>query len=467
MAATELIDRLAEHRTLGSAPRKELEWLVEHGTVRQMDTGDMLSVKGVPVSALYIILSGRLGLFIDRGAGQSRVVESHAGGVTGLLPFSRLTVAPGNSCALEPSEILALPRECLQEMTRTCYEVTAILVHTMLDRTRMFTSQDLLNEKMISLGKLSAGLAHELNNPASAIERCADLLEHCIGEGEDAAYSLAAMELSAAQIAAVDTVRAHCFTNRCQVERTPLQQSDREEEIVDWLASRGLPTATAGRLAETEITFEALDQLAGIMDGLALNAALQWAAAGSAVRKLTVVIQESAMRISSLVTAVKGFTHMDQANVAEAVDLEPHLKNTIAVLRSKASAKSAAVSLQMDRGLPKVRGFAAELNQVWGNLLENALDAIAEEGRVDVIVVRDNERVLVRFVDDGPGVPAEIRDRIFDPFFTTKPQGQGTGLGLDIVRRLVRHNDGAVELESRPGETEFWVSLPVAEDHSA
>lgn len=173
------------------------------------------------------------------------------------------------------------------------------------------------------------------------------------------------------------------------------------------------------------------------------------------------------MRISSLVTAVKGFTHMDQANIAEPVDLGRSLNNTVAVLNSKARAKSVAVTVEQVGELPKVRGFAAELSQVWGNLIDNALDAVANGGKVDVRAIREGQSVEVWIVDDGPGVPKEHRDRIFDPFFTTKPLGQGTGLGLDIVRRLVKHNDGAIEFDSEPGRTEFRVRLPIAEIHSA
>jgi signal transduction histidine kinase len=215
-------------------------------------------------------------------------------------------------------------------------------------------------------------------------------------------------------------------------------------------------------LADTEVTFEALNLLAAAIEQPTLNAAVRWAAAGCAVRNLTSNIHDSAMRISSLVTAVKGFTHMDQANVAEPVDLGPSLENTVAVLKAKAREKSVAVTLELEAELPKVRGFAGELNQVWGNLIDNALDAVANEGRVEVLAIRDNQNVVVRIRDDGPGIPAEVRDRIFDPFFTTKPLGQGTGLGLDIARRLVRHNDGAIDFESTPGQTEFRVRLPIA-----
>ena len=463
MNERDLIERLAEHKTLCGAPRSELEWLVAHGQIRTLNTGEVLSVKGAPVDGLYIVLSGRLALFVDRGAGLDKVIEWREGDVSGLLPYSRLTTPPGNASALEPLEILAIPRAHLRAMTQECFEVTSILVHTMIDRARLFTSNDLLNEKMISLGKLSAGLAHELNNPASAIERCGAILRDRIDDAEEATRGLAAARLSDAQIAAVEAVRAACLAKQAAGVRSPLEQADREDAIVEWLAKHGLDTANAGMLADTEVTFESLESVVAIVERPALNAVVQWAAAGCAVRNLTSKIQDAAARISSLVKAVKGFTHMDHANVAEPVDLGPGLDDTVAILHAKARDKSVAVTLQLEARLPKVRGFAGELNQVWANLIDNALDAVAHGGRVDVLAVRDDQRVVVRILDNGPGISDQVRHLIFDPFFTTKPQGQGTGLGLDIVRRLVKHNDGAIEFESRPGRTEFRVRLPIAE----
>jgi signal transduction histidine kinase len=348
-------------------------------------------------------------------------------------------------------------------MTRECFEVTKILVHTMLDRARLFTSSDLQNEKMISLGKLSAGLAHELNNPASAIERSATLLEDRLEEAEAATHALGVARLSDEQLAAVDAIRSACLADAVQIVRSPVQQADREEAIADWLADHGLDIASAEALADTQVTFEALGQLADAVHGPALEAVLHWAAAGCAVRGLAAEIQDAAMRISGLVSAIKGFTHMDQAMVAEPVELGPSLGNTVVVLKAKAGQKSAAVEVELEAGLPRVRGFAGELNQIWGNLIDNALDAIPEGGRVEVQAKRERERVVVRIVDNGPGIPAHIRERIFEPFFTTKAMGQGTGLGLDIVRRLVRHNDGTIEVESLPGRTEFRVTLQIDE----
>ena len=463
MTETAIVDRLLNHRTLGAVPREELEWLAAHGTVRRLEVGDAYAVKGGPVEGLAVVLSGRIAVFFERGGGTYRIAEWRGGDVTGLLPYSRLVTSPGMSIAQEPTEIFFVPREHFRELTRECPEVTSILVHRMLDRARDFTSSELHDEKMISLGRLSAGLAHELNNPASAIERSAALLGNRLGDLEQATRALGSTSLTDAQFDAIDGVRYACAVAPEQGVRSPIEHAEREDEITDWLADRGLDTAAAEPLAETAVTIEALDRLAGAVDGPALNAALRWAAAGCSVRRLASEIQDAATRIAGLVLAVKGFTHMDQATVAEPVDLAKSLANTVAVLKSKARGKSVAVTVKMDPGLPRVRGFAGELNQIWGNLLDNALDAVPESGRVEVVAGQEPRGVVVRIADNGPGIPAEIRDRIFDPFFTTKPAGQGTGLGLDIVRRLVRHNDGDIAVESRPGRTEFQVTLPVAE----
>jgi signal transduction histidine kinase len=374
-----------------------------------------------------------------------------------------LVTPPGDTVAEEPATILAIHRDHFGDMIRECQEIITILIHTMVDRARVFTSSALHDEKMVSLGKLSAGLAHELNNPASAIERSASLLEDRLEDAERAMRALGACQLTDAQLAAVDAVRASCLATRTAGVRSPIEQAEREDAIADWLAAHGIDTDSAEVLAETAVTFEALDLIAAAVERQALNAALQSAAAGCSVRGLASEIQDAAMRISGLVMAIKGFTHMDRASVAEPVDLIQGLDNTVAVLRSKARGKSAAVVVEADPNLPRVRGFVGELNQIWANLIDNALDAIPDSGRVDVMANREAQRVVVRIVDNGPGIPEQVRERIFDPFFTTKPLGQGTGLGLDIVRRLVRHNDGEISVESRPGRTEFRVALPTVE----
>jgi signal transduction histidine kinase len=316
---------------------------------------------------------------------------------------------------------------------------------------------------MVSLGKLSAGLAHELNNPVSAIERSAALLEDRLNDAEEASLALGCSSLTPTQLAAIDAIRPHCLVAQAHGVRSPIQQAEREEEIADWLADHGVDEALSTTLADTAVTLEALDQIAAAVTGPALGAVLRREAAGFAVRAITSEIQEAAMRISGLVLAVKGFTHMDQATVAAPIDLASSLSNTAMVLKAKARMKSIAVTITTELGLPRVLGFAGELNQIWANLIDNALDAAPTSGCVEIFAKREKQRVVVSVVDNGAGIPDEARAHLFDPFYTTKPVGKGTGLGLDIVRRLAVHNGADVDVHSVPGRTEFRVSLPLAD----
>ena len=467
MTAADLLDRLASHKTLGSAPREELAWLAARGILRHFDAGDVVTTKGVPVTGLFVMLSGHTAIFVDRGAGRQKAMEWRAGDVGGILPYSRLISGPGDSFALEPSEILVVPRDEFAAMIRECPEVTMILVHKMLDRARVFTSNELRDEKMASLGRLSAGLAHEMNNPVAAIERSASLLDDRLDVADRATRTLGAARLTDDQLAVIDAVRSSCLDIRLRGVLSPIKRAEREDAIADWLSARGVDESVAGPLADTAVTIDALDRMAEAVSGPPLVAALQSIAAVCSVREMASEIQEAATRISGLVAAVKGFTHMDQATVAEPVDLALGLRNTVAVLNAKARSKSIGVSITVEPDLPRVRGFAGELNQIWSNLIDNALDAVAHQGQIDVTANVEHERVIVRIIDNGPGIPADVRDRMFEPFFTTKPVGQGTGLGLDIVRRLIVHNEAEIEVESAPGRTEFRVGLPIADAASA
>ena len=456
-----LIDRLAAHRTLTGVPRAQLAWLAAHGSLARFERGAVVTPSTTPVRALYIVLSGRLSIHVNRGAGPRKIMEWREGDVTGLLPFSRLTMTPGDVVAEEPAELLVVPADDLQEMVRECYDVTSLLVHVMVDRARHFTSAELQDEKMISLGRLAAGLAHELNNPAAALVRDAKELTARLGEMERTSRHLGAMVVPE-QLPLIDRVTDACLSTVIGSESSPIARMDREEAFRTWLETHDADVDIAEALAESTLTFEELDALAAALAPGALDAALGAAATACIVRRLASDMEAAAGRVHGLVSAVKGFTYMDRAAVPGPVDVGQGLADTLAVLRAKARAKSAVVTIRVDPDLPRVDGYGGELNQVWLNLIDNALDAVPDEGRVEVSAARDADSLVVRVIDSGPGIPADVRDRIFDPFFTTKPVGQGTGLGLDLVRRLVRRHRGAVDVDSRPGRTEFRVTLPFA-----
>jgi signal transduction histidine kinase len=452
--------RLAAHRTLAGAPPDQLAWLAARGHLVTLEVGGLLATKGSEVMGLYIILSGHLTIYIDRGAGPHKVMEWHGGDVSGILPYSRLAGSPGDVRAEEPTEIFVIPRKEIPALIRECYDLTAIFVHVMLDRTRQFTSSDLHEEKMSSLGKLAAGLAHELNNPASAVARSAKGLRLGLSELEAASRALGAAGLSGSQQAAVDRARGLCqLAAGATFGRSPIEQADREDALADWLSRHGADVTAAEALAESAVTLESLDELAAALDPEALRATLPWLVAGCATYRLASEIEASATKIHNLVAAVKGFTYMDQATMPKPVDVGRGLADTLAVLNAKARGKSVSVSLDVPADLPRVPGFGGELNQVWANLVDNALDAAKDN--VEVAAARQGPSLAVRVVDDGPGLSPEIKERIFDPFFTTKPVGQGTGLGLDIARRIVRKHQGEIEVDSRPGRTEFRVTLPL------
>jgi signal transduction histidine kinase len=405
------------------------------------------------------VLQGHLSIRVDRGAGPRIVMEWHGGDVTGVLPYSRIKAPPGNVIAEERTEIFAVPASELPRMIRECHELTAVLVHVMLDRARVFKSSELLDEKMASLGRLSAGLAHELNNPASAVARSAKTLVGSLAALEEATRRFCGLSLTDEQCEAIASLRNAHRTPRSGLPA--LELADRHEALEDWLAAHGEANLDVSPLVEAGIQPADLDGLRDLVGVGRLGPVLAHIATGQTVRQLTAEIDAAASRIHSLVAAVKGFTYVNQQATLQPVAIGRGLSDTITVMRPKARSKSVEVELHVPPELPDVEGYGGELNQVWANLVDNAIDA-APGGHVRIDAESLDGKVIVRVVDDGAGIPADVSQRIFDPFFTTKEIGQGTGLGLDIARRIVQRHHGAIDVHSAPGRTEFRVTLPVS-----
>jgi signal transduction histidine kinase len=461
MANNDLVDRLAALSSLSNIPREELEWLVAHGDLEMREVGSMVAPKGQPIEKLWIVLSGHIAIHVDRGAGPRRVMEWRTGDVSGMLPYSRMTGAPGNTYVEDTTELIGVHVHHFPEMINRCPVFTAHTVHTMLDRARSFNTSDLQDEKMISLGKLAAGLAHELNNPASATVRSAKLLLGSMAKADVASRALGAAGLPRDLMDEIEQMLSSCLTKPSSAVLTPLQQADREDEFSDWLEQHNADSSYAVPLAETTITIDALDELAQKISGEMLTAAIGWISTACTTHILATDIERAATRIYELVSAVKKFTYMDKLAGPEFVDVETGLRDTVRVLASKAKGKGASIILDVEANLPHVQASGGELNQIWMNLIDNALDAISDSGNIKISAKKELDQVVIRVADDGPGIPSEVLPKIFDPFFTTKPPGQGTGLGLEIARRLVHRFQGDISVQSSPKGTEFRVCLLV------
>jgi signal transduction histidine kinase len=456
-----LIDRLAAHRTLGSAPREELAWLAAHGRPRSLAAGEVLSSKQRPVEGLHIVLSGVITIHVDRGAGSRRVMEWRGGDVTGVLPYSRLQKPPGDAVVDEAAEVLTIKRDELPDLIRNCYHVTATLVHVMTDRARQFTASDFHDEKMQSLGRLAAGLAHELNNPASAAERSAKRLVEAIEDVDETSRALALAHLSEAQVAEMHAVRNLCAKDS-GASRSAVEASDHEELLINWLEAHGVTTEAAANLAETPVTIKDLDRLAQVFDRAQLGMVLRWVASGLISRSLAKGVEAATARIHELVAAVKSFTFMDRGSVPELIDIARGLADTVAVLEGKARQKRVTLQLKAEPKMPGIYSIGGEFNQIWEKLVDNAIDAAPADGLVAITACQRDQVIAVSVVDNGGGVAPEILPNMFEPFVTNKPWGQGIGLGLSIARRLVSWHSGEIHVESQPGRTEFLVTLPIS-----
>jgi signal transduction histidine kinase len=459
MIDTDLVDRLAALHSLSRIPRAEVEWLAAHGETRTYEAGSLVAPKGMRIETLWLLLSGHVAISVDRGAGPRLAMEWHTGDIGGLLPYSRMKGPPGDSYSVERSEVLLIYERHFPELINRCPVFAGHTVHLMVDRARSFNTSDLQDEKMISLGKLAAGLAHELNNPASAAMRGAKLLLAGLAGADAASRALGAAGLTPAQMAAIEKTRGACLGKPVGNVHSAIERADREDELSGWLERHRIAPDHAAALAETPVTTETLEALAADIPGAALEAAILWIATGCATHSLAGDIERSATRIHELVAAVKKFTYMDNLSSPESVDVESGIRDTITIVAAKARAKNATITVDIDPGLPRVYATGGELNQVWLNLLDNALDAIPESGSIVISARFALNWVVVRVVDDGPGIPPDVLPHIFDPFFTTKPPGQGTGLGLEIARKLLRRYQGDIDIQSQPGRTECRVRL--------
>ncbi|HMD96435.1 MAG TPA: ATP-binding protein [Terriglobia bacterium] len=442
-------------------PDDQLTWLAERMVDQRLERGELLARPGDPVRFMTVILEGEIEGRREGDPGPPIFVAG-AGQVTGALPYSRLTSFAATVRAVGPTRLLQLHRDQFPELVQRFPLLAQRLVGIMSDRIRETARLDLQREKMAALGKLSAGLAHELNNPAAAAQRASVGLREALETVREASLRLARHSLTQEQRELIAAFEIEAWHQK-SAAADPLAQSDREEAIVAWLEQRQVPEAwkLAPVLADSGVDVGRLEVLAAGVGDRALPDALKRSSTLLTVFKLTVEIETSTRRISDLVRAIKEYSYMDQAPLQE-VDVHQGIESTLTILGHWLK-RGVTVVRDFDPSLPRVCAYGSELNQVWTNLIDNAIGAMHGEGELRIRTARENDCVLVEIGDNGPGIPQEIQPRIFEPFFTTKPVGEGTGLGLDTVYRIVTRHHGDIRVESKPGDTRFRVRLPVTQ----
>ncbi|MEM8676843.1 MAG: ATP-binding protein [Cyanobacteria bacterium P01_G01_bin.67] len=438
-----------------------LEGLKTCGAVLEIKPGEILYQEGDSEYCFYVVLSGQIKITKHLGTEEILVATHHRGEFTGDLNMLTGGVSQATASSIDSSQVIQF--QDFKELLKGCPRSIDLFIPALAERSKYLEAKLRQQEKLAELGKLSAGLAHELNNPAAAGSRAAKQLNSAITTLQENMLSPRGHNFS------VQHRQLLCELQQKAVNReyykpdlSPLKQSIQEEELADWLESLGVDDAwdISPSLVNVGIEQSHLETLADEMESDAFNEALTWLEATLTVNSLVTELEFSTSQISDLVGAIKNYSYVDRGAIQE-IDLHQGLDNTLKILNHKLK-YGVTVNREYSLDLPKVSAYGGELNQVWTNLIDNAIDAMNGQGELTIRTSLENNCILVEIIDNGAGIPLEFQSKIFDPFFTSKAAGKGSGLGLDISRGIiVKKHKGNLRFESEPGKTNFQVRIPI------
>lgn len=446
-------------------PDEHLQWIIDHSEYKEYEDGTQIKKTGEEADVLIMMLEGEISFYMDM---KGRLVFYHhfgndatSGGVTGLLPYSRMKTYPGCSFAMGKLRTLQLHKKYFPELERLNPDLIQRLIGYMTERAKSFATTQMQQEKVSALGKLSAGIAHELNNPAAAINRIAAELMKRLELNYQLTEKLLQHNIKAEDINNIRNL-AEEKKSANKTRLSALQRMQREDEINDWLEQFGFSGINQASDTFIDAGFKVGDfeKLRGDLNKESFIQILHWLENLLCSERIIKDLDEASTRISNLVGAIKSHVQMDRTNELQPTNIQKDIENTLTLLTHKLREKNIAVKKTFCENFPMVQAYVGELNQVWTNIIDNAIYAVNNNGEIIIETSCDDSNVNVKIIDNGAGIPPEIISRIFDPFFTTKKVGDGTGIGLDLVNRIIKRHKGEVKVNSQPGRTEFAICIP-------
>jgi len=444
--------------TLGEEDLAKLE---DCGAILKLLPDQILFNEGDTAYCFFIVLDGQIKVTKQLGETEILVTIHRRGEFTGDLTMLTGGISQATATSVGTSRVIQF--DDFKELLKGCPRSIDLFVPALAERSKELEIKLRDQEKLAALGKLSAGLAHELNNPAAAGRRAAKQLDGAIASLQKNMLSLRGKHFLSHHRQILQDLQQQAISYQEQGSSlSPLEQSDREDQLADWLEELGVEDAweLSPSLVAAGIEQSQLSALADDMEKSAFSEALMWLEASLTMRGLVNEVEQSTSRISDLVGAIKSYSYMDRS-VVQDVDIHEGLDNTLKILHHKLK-YGVKVNKQYGDRLPKISVYGSELNQVWTNLIDNAIDAMDGQGELTIHTALENNCILVEIIDNGTGIPPEIQSRIFEPFYTSKQVGKGSGLGLDISRRIVvQKHKGNLNFESQPGRTCFQVRIPI------
>jgi signal transduction histidine kinase len=439
-----------------------LQHLKEYGTEIDLNVGEYLFKEGDRSYDFYVVLEGEIKVTKEIGGQETTLAQHHRGEFIGELSILTEADSIVSGYATVASRILKLELKTFKQIIATFPPLADLVISTLAARTKNVEEQLQQQEKLASLGKLSAGIAHELKNPAAAGARVAEELQSRFQETQTLALRLNKYSFSQGQLDFLANFQSQAQAGMNGNKLDLLKQSDLEDEITDWLEDHAVDQGwkITSTLADAGLDSQKLQMLTVQIPDDAISDVVQWLAANLTTIGLIKEIEQSSDRISELVKSVKSYAHTNQAELHQ-IDVHEGIENTLTMLRHKLKG-GIEIIREYSQNLPLIKTSGSELNQVWTNLIDNAVDALGGKGKICIRTYQNNQYLIVEIADNGPGIPPAIQSRIFEPFFTTKGVGKGSGLGLDIVRDIiVNKHHGQINLRSQPGNTSFQIFLPV------